>query len=290
MQLPDAALLNLPSGPIAYRRGGQGPSLVLIHGWGGSARHWLGAFATLTDYFDVIAIDLPGFGDSPPPSGPSTLAGMAAATRGAIEALGLSHVAVAGHSLGASVALLLADTWPEGIARLALVSFGLPRNPLEEATFAGMHAQMQAGMALWSPWLALWSPWLAAARPWTTAYWTTPPLPTLLASSVVHSAAEVPFETMALGIADLVAMDLRVAVESAGSTGDPAVTLAARRLVVPTLVLAGREDQLFPPAASGALAQAIPISAHILLDRCGHVPMAERPGDLYGLLGSFMLS
>jgi pimeloyl-ACP methyl ester carboxylesterase len=94
---------------------------------------------------------------------------------------------------------------------------------------------------------------------------------------------------MALGIADLIAMDTRVSVEAASSAGDPAVTTAARRLTTPTLVINGREDQLFPPAASSALAQALPVSAHIFLDRCGHIPMAERPGELYGLLGSFML-
>lgn len=281
-------MLDLPGGPLAYRRAGEGPPLVLIHGWGGSSRHWAGAFVTLARRFDLIALDLPGFGASPPPRGPATLASMVAAVRAALGALGLRRVAVGGHSLGASVALLLADAWPEGVARLALVSFGLPRDPYEEAVFAGLHAQLRAGAALWAPWLALWTPWQAAARPWATACWTTPPLPALLAAPVLHSPMDVPHAAVAIGVADLVAMDARVAAETASTMGDPSVAAAARRLAAPALVLAGRDDRLFPPSSSAALARALPASAHLLLDRCGHVPMAERPGELYGLLGSFM--
>lgn len=290
MRLPEPALLDLPGGPLAYRRGGDGPPLVLIHGWGGSSRHWLGAFAALAGHFDLIAIDLPGFGASPAPRGPTTLATLVAAVRAAIEALGLRCVAVGGHSLGAAVALRLADTWPQGVARLALISFGLPRDPCEETAMAGLHAQLRAGAALSAPWLALWAPWLAAARPWATAYWTTAPLAALVAGPVLHSPAAVPHAAIALGIADLVAMDARVAAETASTAGDPSVTAAARRVAAPALVLAGRDDRLFPPAASAALAQALPASAHLLLDRCGHVPMIERPAELYVLLGSFMLA
>ncbi|HMQ33854.1 MAG TPA: alpha/beta hydrolase [Chloroflexaceae bacterium] len=288
MKLPDLALLDLPGGPLAYRRGGEGPPLLLIHGWGGSSRYWLGAFAALADAYDVIALDLPGFGGSPPPAGPATLAGAGDAVCAAIEALGLERVTLGGHSFGASVALLAADRRPERVARLALVSFGLPRSPEEEALFAGLHLQLRAGAALWSPWLALWSPWLAAARPWTHAVWTTPPLPALLASRAVHSVAEVPAAALALGAADLVAMDARVAVELASSTGDPTVAAVARRVAAPTLVIGGRDDQLFPPSAGAALAAAMPRAGLVLIDHCGHVPMAERPAQFYAALGAFL--
>lgn len=288
MKLPDLSLLDLPTGPLAYRRGGEGPPLLLIHGWGASSRYWLGAYAALAGAHDVIALDLPGCGASPPPRGPATLALAAAAVRAAIEALGLGRVAVGGHSLGASVALLLADSSPERVERLALVSLGLPRSAAEAALLAGLHAQLRAGAALWSPWLALWSPWLAAARPWAQALWATPPLPDLLATRAVHDIAGLPREALALAAADLVAMDARAALELASSAGDPALLAAARRVAAPALVIAGRDDQLFPPSSSAALAEAMPRAELVLLDRCGHIPMAERPAQFYAALGAFL--
>lgn len=288
MMLPDVARLDLPTGPIAYRRGGSGLPIVLIHGWGGSSRYWMGAFVTLAEHYHVVALDLPGFGDSPPPRGPATLATMAGVVRSAIAALGLGPVALGGHSLGASVALLLADGCPDLVKRLALVSFGLPRSAEEAALFAGLHLQLSLGAGLWAPWLALWGPWLAAMRPWAHAFWTTPPMPALLAAQAVYSTAEVPYGALALGAVDLVAMDARVALEAASSSGDPSVTAAARRVAAPSLVISGRDDQLFPPSASAALARALPAASHVLIDRCGHVPMAERPAQFYTTLGAFL--
>lgn len=288
MTLPELAWLDLPTGRLAYRRAGEGPPLLLIHGWGGSSRYWLGAFLTLAADYELIALDLPGFGDSPPPRAAATLSGLTAIVTDAVVALGLRSVAAVGHSFGASVALMLADARPALVRRLALVSFGLPRSPEEEALFAGLHMQLRAGAALWSPWLSLWSPWLSATRPWAQALWTTPPLPSLLAAQAVYSTAAVPGAVLALGAADMLAMDARVALEAASSTGDPGVAAVARRTAAPALVISGRDDQLFPPSSGAALARALPDSGHILLDRCGHVPMAERPAQFYAALGAFL--
>lgn len=288
MRLPSPTWLHLPTGPLAYRRGGEGPPLLLIHGWGGSSRYWMGAFITLSERHDVIAIDLPGFGDSPPPRGPATLLDLTAVTIAAADALGLGMLAVGGHSLGASIALLLAAAQPARIARLAMVSFGIPRTPEEEALFTGLHVQMRINATLWAPWLAMWGPWLAAARPWAQLFWTIPPMPMLLASQVVHSLPEMPYAALALGAADLTQMDARVAMESATGTGHPAVMEAARSVPMPALVLSGREDQLFPPSAATALARTLPNGGLVLLDRCGHVPMAESPAPFYTTLGSFL--
>ncbi|NTU82039.1 MAG: alpha/beta fold hydrolase [Chloroflexales bacterium] len=288
MRLPDVAWLDLPTGPLAYRRGGTGRPLLLIHGWGGSSRYWMGAFVTLAGCRDVIAIDLPGFGSSPPPRGSASLADLTAITIAAADALGLETLSLAGHSLGAGVALMFAAAQPERVRRLALVSFGLPRTPNEEALFAGLHVQLSANAALWAPWLTMWSPWVAAVRPWNQLLWTTPPLPVLLTAQAVYSAAEVPFAALALGVADMATMDLRVAVEAASSAGDPAVAVAARDLTVPALVLSGREDQIFPPSTATALARVLPNGGLVLFDRCGHVPMAECPAPFYTAMGAFL--
>ncbi len=288
MQLPEIAWLDLPTGPLAYRRSGTGDPLLLIHGWGGSWRYWIGAFATLAEHHDVIALDLPGFGASPPPRKLASLTELTAITSAAADALGLGVMTLGGHSLGASVALLLAAAQPTRVKRLVLASFGLPRTPEEETLFAGLHMQLQINATVWGPWLDLWAPWLAALRPWNQSFWLTPPMPALVASRAVYNVAEVPYGMLALGVADLTAMNLRVAIEAASASGDPSVTAAARSVAVPTLILSGREDQLFPPSAVTALARALSGSTLVMFDHCGHIPMAECPTPFYTTMETFL--
>ncbi|MFQ3663047.1 MAG: alpha/beta hydrolase [Chloroflexaceae bacterium] len=288
MSLPAPRLIRLPSGYLAYRRAGVGPPLVLIHGWGGSSRHWLGAFVTLSDEYDVIAVDLPGFGASPPPGLPARLRTLTTATLELIEALDLTDIALGGHSLGAAVALLAATARPDLVNRLILTSFGLPRSPAEAELMSFLHVQLIIGSMLWAPWLDLWGIWQAALRPLAQAVSVIPPVPHLVAGHVVHDVSEVPYPALAVGVADLVAMHARVGLEAATTTGDPTVIGASRAVAAPTLIIGGREDRIFPPDSARALAIALPRSGLVLFDRCGHVPMAETPGPFYGTLGAFL--
>lgn len=285
--IPPLLHADTACGPIAYRRAGAGPPLLLLHGWGGSSRHWLGACAALGARHDLIAPDLPGFGASPPLAGPTTLTSLAGAVLAFADALGLAGLTLVGHSLGAAVALLAAAARPELAVRVALVSFGLPRSPGEAAALAGIHGQLRLGVALWAPWLALWTPWLAAAAPLRAALWTTPPLPEFLAAPLVSRPREVPAALLAAGVGDLAVMDVRAGLEAFAIVGDPAVLDAAAALRAPALVLGGRDDPLFPPDAALALQAALPAAELLLLDRCGHLPMAEIPGPFYRALATF---
>jgi len=99
---------------LAFDRTGTGPPLVLLHGIGSSRRVWSPVVAELAERFDVIAVDLPGFGESPPLAegtepDPVTLAGSVATF---LDSLGIVRPAVAGNSLGGWVALELADLIP----------------------------------------------------------------------------------------------------------------------------------------------------------------------------------
>jgi pimeloyl-ACP methyl ester carboxylesterase len=118
---------------LAYTRSGAGAPLVLLHGIGSSRRAWDPVVPALAGHFDVIAIDLPGFGDSGPlparaEAGPAALAAVVA---GFLDDLGITAPHVAGNSLGGWVALELAGIRP--VASLTLLSpAGLWRgsNPL----------------------------------------------------------------------------------------------------------------------------------------------------------------
>jgi len=99
--------------------GGEGPPLLLVHGYGGSAWN----FAELAERLPgrrLIVPDLPGHGDSSPlPAAPS-LAGFADVLAAICEEEGIAQVDLAGHSLGGVVALRLAERRPELVRRVVL--------------------------------------------------------------------------------------------------------------------------------------------------------------------------
>jgi pimeloyl-ACP methyl ester carboxylesterase len=101
------------SSSLAYTRSGSGAPLVLLHGIGLNRRSWDPVVPALARQFDVIAVDLPGFGDSalasPSQAGPRALA---EAVAGLLTELGVTTPHLAGNSLGGWVALELAAIRP----------------------------------------------------------------------------------------------------------------------------------------------------------------------------------
>jgi pimeloyl-ACP methyl ester carboxylesterase len=90
---------------LAHDRAGEGPPLVLLHGIGMSKEVWRPVVPLLAREREVIAVDMPGFGASPP--GPRTLGGLADAVATFVSSLGIDRPHVAGNSLGGGVALAL---------------------------------------------------------------------------------------------------------------------------------------------------------------------------------------
>ncbi|MFD8235985.1 alpha/beta fold hydrolase [Streptomyces sp. NPDC059696] len=106
-----------------YKRAGQGPALVLLHGSASSLQHFDRAADLLSESFDVIRPDLPGFGLT----GPSTdrdyrVPAYTATVAGFLEALAVPRCAVVGNSLGGNIAWNLALDHPERLTGLVLVN------------------------------------------------------------------------------------------------------------------------------------------------------------------------
>lgn len=108
--------------PLAFTRRGAGAPLVLLHGIGSSRHAWEPVIPALAERFDVLAVDLPGFGDSEPL--PAQVephpAALAASVASWLDGLGITGPHIAGNSLGGWVALELASRRP--VASLALLS------------------------------------------------------------------------------------------------------------------------------------------------------------------------
>ena len=97
------------SGELAYTDEGDGPPVVLIHGFPQSSFVWRDLAPLLSSRFRVIVPDLLGSGDSEKPPGvPLGLVAQAGYVRELLDAIGVERFAVIGHSVGGGVAQLLA--------------------------------------------------------------------------------------------------------------------------------------------------------------------------------------
>jgi pimeloyl-ACP methyl ester carboxylesterase len=110
-----------------YYEGGQGPTIVLLHGFAADKEIWLPVAKLLTPHFHLIIPDQPGWGESSRDSGASyNIDAQAARFDGFVRTLGLRRFVLVGHSTGGAIAGVYASEHPEHVAGLALVdAFGL---------------------------------------------------------------------------------------------------------------------------------------------------------------------
>jgi pimeloyl-ACP methyl ester carboxylesterase len=109
-------------------RGGGGPGVVLLHGWGGNSSTWSATLDALAPTYRAVAVDLPGFGESDAPVGDWTVGDYADFTLHVMDALDIGRAALVGRSFGGRVAIKLAANHPDRVDRLVLVnSAGIPQ-------------------------------------------------------------------------------------------------------------------------------------------------------------------
>lgn len=121
-----------------YYEGGEGPTLVLLHGFAATKEVWFKQMELLTPHFHVIVPDLPGWGESTRVDGASyNIDAQVARLQDFMEALHLPKVVLVGHSMGGAIAGVFAAEHPEHVAELALFdSFGLKSNENEFSKLA----------------------------------------------------------------------------------------------------------------------------------------------------------
>ncbi len=228
------------------------PLVVLIHGAAMDHSVWV----YHTRYFmhegiPVLAPDLPGHGRSDGQPLPSIEA-MAEWLERALDALGADRLALAGHSMGALVALELAARLPQRVERLALLGASVPMavSPqlLEEARKDSAAARDM--MMLWGhgPQAQLGGNAVAGI-------------------GIVAGAMRL-LERARPGV---LFNDLNACNEYAGGL-DAAARVGAR-----TRIICGRDDKMTPAAVARELAAAIPACEIDVIGACGHIMMSEQP-------------
>jgi pimeloyl-ACP methyl ester carboxylesterase len=252
---------------LNHHRSGSGDPLLLIHGIGSRWQMWEPVIGALAAHHEVIAIDLPGFGDSPMPP-PGTRPGADSLTSlvsGFLAEIGVERPHVAGNSLGGLIALNLAV---RGQVRTATA--------VSPAGFA-TRPEMAGGKA--SLWVSVRAARLLAAQ---ADRMLTPALGRKLALSlfVAHpermSAADAAASTRALAAApwfDETLPSLH-AMEFTGGAG----------ITVPVTIAWGNKDRLLLPRQVRRAGRAIPRSRLVSLRGCGHVPTTDDPEQVARVL------
>lgn len=121
---------------LAYRRSTAAnakQTVLLLHGWPQTSWAWRRVVPLLSQQFDVIAPDLPGFGDSSKPSSGFDKKTVARRIHDLIEALGIKKVALVGHDVGGHVGYAYAAQWPEEVSHFVFCESSLPCFGQEEA-------------------------------------------------------------------------------------------------------------------------------------------------------------
>ncbi len=249
-------------------RDGTGKPLLLVHGLGSCARTWDLVRPSLAARRQVIAVDLPGFGMTPPLAGPVTIASLTDALESFISSAGLDDVDMAGSSMGARIVLEMARRGHPG-AVVALDPDGL----WDDVQVRIFGATVRASAAL--------------------VRGLQPVLPVLSRSTVGRSALLAQFSAhpwrlppglvltelrsfMGAASLDEVLADL---VHGPRQQGAPAGSLKG------TVVIGwGRQDLVTLPSEAGRAAGLFPDATLHWFERCGHFPHWDQPGEASELI------
>ncbi len=255
---------------------GHGPTVLLLHGFAGSAEDWRPtAEALVRRGYRVIAADALGFGRSDKPlDAPYSFELQVGLYAKLLDVLGVQRVCVMGHSMGGKYALAMALLRPERVSSVVLVS---------SDGFAEAPPMNRAGNL---PFIVPAVLWLSARPAVTRAMlnaafvapevYVTPAIIERARAALVGKANWQALEAFSRRYDD---HDLRL-------TG-----LRARlgELRVPSLLVWGDSDQIFPLKSSGRAAAAEIYGAQlVVMPRCGHFPQVEATRQFHGLLMGFL--
>ncbi len=247
---------------------GSGPPLLLLHGLAGSWAEWQPNLPALTRHFKVYAPTMPGHGDSAPVAEYNIASGHPL-FMSFLESEGMDKVSLVGHSMGGAVALDLALNFPERVDKLVLMDA------------AGMGSEIHWGLRLLSlPVLGevvcdfLWPMLWPRVRSLTRRAGMNIPNP-----SVHHGTPN---------SRGSIARLLRAGVGLRGQKLWPANRDRLPGLQVPTLIIWGDRDELFPLSQAIAARRLIPNSRLHVLRRCGHCPGPEHTDEINGVLLEFL--
>jgi pimeloyl-ACP methyl ester carboxylesterase len=255
---------------------GEGPVVVFLHGLAGCWQNWLESIPAVARDHRVIALDLPGFGASPMPSGPITMPGYARMLDELFVTLGVDSATLVGSSMGGFVAAEFAIRYGAQVDRLCLTSpAGLSMEHMRNARNRGLRARIENVLFFGTYWAASKTDrvvrrerlrrallLLLAAHPER--------LPSALIAEQASGAGKPGFAE---------ALD--------AMTGYP-IRDRLGEIASPTLIVWGELDRLVPLRDAAEFAWLIAGARKIVYEDTGHLVMLERPDRFNADLRAFL--
>jgi pyruvate dehydrogenase E2 component (dihydrolipoamide acetyltransferase) len=232
-------------------------TVVLLHGFGGDLDNWLFNLGPLAEVADVVALDLPGHGQSAVSLPAASVEGLAGFVAAFLDGVGVRRAVLAGHSLGAAVAAQLALDQPERVAGLVLVApagFGPEINMDYINGFVGAAGKKDLKVVLSQ---------LFADE-------------SLVTRSLVDGVLR--YKRLD-GVGDLLAALAAGVFPDGRQAAQPGLRLDPASL--PVTVVWGSDDRVIPVAHADAVPDG---AAVVVLEKAGHMVQMERAGEVNELL------
>jgi len=269
--VPADQFLRIGGQLVHVEMAGEGPPLLLIHGFGGSTYSWRLVMPRLAQSFRVVAVDLSGFGYTERPTEDSryTREAQGDLILGVMDALGFPSAHLMGHSYGGGISLWLAWKHPERVRSLVLIDSSAPTYAYDRRSR------------------------VAALRPLASLYVRT----LALRTANVRRALRRSFYDDSLVTPELIAAYLdRLRIEGVtdafhGLTAPvegPVERVRLEDIQAPALVLWGAEDPLISVESGRRAVARMKNAEFVVLEKIGHVPMEEAPEAVLGLALPFL--
>jgi pimeloyl-ACP methyl ester carboxylesterase len=266
--------VQLPGAEVNYAEIGEGEPILFVHGLAGCWRNWLENLPHFGRTHRAIALDLPGFGESPMPSWPIDMPAYGRLVHDFCEKLGIDRVAaLVGNSMGGFVSTEAVIERPSRFERLALVSAA-------GISFAEAQGRrIEAGLSLFEAALPFVAgprrAWLHRARGREVAFGRIFHYPNRVRPELLREQIEPGLQSPGFG-------------DATRAIGGYDTRDRLGEIEIPTLVVWGLNDHIVPVEAAIGYHRLIPDSRLELFERTGHVPQMERPARFNQLLDEFL--
>ena len=268
-------VINVDGMNVHYVQAGSGPVVLLVHGVGASLVTWRSNIAPLADAgFAVIALDLPGHGDSDKPKNidydPIAAVRFIAHF---LDALEVNHASVVGNSGGGLIAASFALEYPERTDRLVLVAPG------------GLAQDLSLFLRLLSVPIVgeiIYNPWMHNTVGMSKQLFYSPgsfPQDVLKELDRVQSMP---------GATRAALRSIRSSIDYRGMMDRQLVVHRLDSLTAPLLTVWGENDQLIPVSHLQAVRNVVPHGLVRTFPECGHWPQMEKAGEFNPLVIKFL--
>ncbi|MEW1900649.1 MULTISPECIES: alpha/beta hydrolase [unclassified Streptomyces] len=251
------------------------PPALYVHGLGGSSQNWSALMPLLADVVDGEAVDLPGFGVSPPPEdGDYSVTGHARAVIRFLDSEGRGPVHLFGNSLGGAVATRVAAVRPDLVRTLTLVSPALPELRAQRTAWP---TALLALPGVSSFFARLTRDWTAEQRVRGVMALCYGDPGQVTDEGFLHAVEEMERRLELPYFWDAMARSSRGIVDAYTLGGQHGLWRQAERVLAPTLLVYGGRDRLVSFRMARRAATAFRGSRLLTLPDAGHVAMMEYP-------------